>query len=959
MPSAAIKTLEGIFGVTFNGATDRNTRCPFHEDETSQTPSCSVTTSGAFKCHGCGASGNAAQFYAKREGIPLPEAYDFLKKHKVTTLTSNDLDTTLGPRDATVAHTTSPSALRNDALEYHAALTEYHRSYLRRARGLDESTTARYLVGHDGERFTLPVFAERGISTIRRYHPEPGSRPKMVNLVGGDNTPALYPMPITPVRPPYIIICEGEFDALLLRRHGFPSITHTGGCQHWNPEWTTTLADLGIPCILVYDMWDADNAGQLAAKSVATDLARSGVAVGVLELPLDSSYRGGDITDYFISEGRTPADFQSLLDTTLKAILTAPDMVGTLTLHAATDPTHINRSTALQCTLVGRTVTPYVAPKKVKLTVKTPTGEPYDQTLSFLSTDPVLLKLISTTDKQQLGIFKEIAHVPRNASMDAEVLETWRVEEVLLSPSLRGEAPSSHEAEPYTLRQAYVVQGPDAPALQLNSDYNLVGRTLPHPRTQQVTHLIHRTASIESALTNFTLTAEQTKALSLTFQPTTPTVESLTAKLADIATYQSHEHTHIYARNDLHTAIDLVYHSPLRIPFADNPAARGWLDVMILGDTRTGKGCVAEGLANAYQLGSVISGEHMTLAGLVGGLHKVNNTWTLVWGKLPTADQRLVILDECSALTPNDFGRLSRIRSEGIAEITKIITESTHSRTRLLWLANPRAHARTGHASRIEDFPHGIEALTPLVGAPEDIARFDFVLVIGAQDVDAATINRRHQSEAPTQSYPADLARLLILWAWSRTPKQVTFASAATDHILDAAQKLGALYSPKICLVQVEDARFKLARIAAAAAARTYSISPRTPSILRVKLQHAQFAVNFLHHVYSRESSAYYQFSQNELAKRSLRDPDAVATILQEQAPQPDDLDDLIEGFLSQQYVGTEDIEDWCGADSWQARSLISQLVRQRALEKAGHRGYTKRPAFRTLLITLQNGEAS
>ena len=93
---------------------------------------------------------------------------------------------------------------------------------------------------------------------------------------------------------------------------------------------------------------------------------------------------------------------------------------------------------------------------------------------------------------------------------------------------------------------------------------------------------------------------------------------------------------------------------------------------------------------------------------------------------------------EASEIKTEDWTRLSRIRSEGIAEITKINTQSTHARTRVIFISNPILKT-------IANYSYGIQALVDIVKAPEDIARFDYVLVVAHNEVEIKDINRRRE----------------------------------------------------------------------------------------------------------------------------------------------------------------------------------------------------------------------
>ena len=168
---------------------------------------------------------------------------------------------------------------------------------------------------------------------------------------------------------------------------------------------------------------------------------------------------------------------------------------------------------------------------------------------------------------------------------------------------------------------------------------------------------------------------------------------------------------------------------------------------------------------------------------------------------------------------------MSRIRSEGVAEVTKIVQQITNARTRLLFLANPPSRS-------MANYTFGIHALQDLIKAPEDIARFDFACIVSHEEVPIENINKYHSETKSMYSQREE--RELIMWIWSRTPDQIEFSKEAMDTIMASSNRLGKFYDIGIPLIQGENIRFKLAKIAIAFAGRLYS-NDNNGQILKVK----------------------------------------------------------------------------------------------------------------------------
>ncbi len=958
--------VELSFNVEFGGYSDLNVFCPYHEDETtSRTKSCSVSVLGIFNCKVCKSKGTATQFYAKVHKLSLEEANRLLSQHTDTPEYKR--------RRAKQRHyrteksqALAKSNLDKRCVEDFTSSDKYYR-YLTKRRGLSNEIIREHLIGRDEHRITIPVYDAEGVLVnIRRYLPNAASSPKMLTHHMGSGTPILYPYPplIALVDSTDIILCEGEWDCLLLRSLGFQAFTNTGNVSAWATDWIDDLRHHSITIIFDVNDKDAD-LGQRIAWDRAQLLYDAGAEVKVVRLPIDDV--GGDITDYFLKYKNTANDLQTLIDNTSwvtaktferpKEQITknepsprrhGPYDVDTndytelimntpiITLHDAADSEYAFQSINLRCLVAGKGMAPYIVPKKITLEIRDKKGQRTVQR-EFESWDSIVLKMVGCTDAAQLYVIRKELEIPKNASVTMIVDESMNVEEIYLIPTVDE---TDEEQGAYTMRQAYYV----GHGIETNRVYEFFGYTLPHPKTQQATHILIKANPAESTLDSFKMTSKLYKQLAKVFQS-----KDTLAKLDDIAEHLSQHVTKIYGRNDLHTAVDLVFHSPLSYDFDNNRLRKGWLELLVIGDTRTGKGFVTEGLVRHFGLGEVISSENMTMAGLVGAVQKLGDRWTLVWGKLPLSDRRLIVLDECGSLSYNDIARMSRIRSEGIAEITKVVTEKTTSRTRLIWLANPRPPQGIHAARVIADYNYGIEAVSGLIGAPEDVARFDLALVVAKDEVSSKDINQRRKKTKIDNPYSAELCHQLVLWVWSRKPEHIVFKVDIVEQIMRAALSLGKQFSSRVCLIQSEDVRFKLVRIATAAAARTFSTDDKGEKVIVTK-EHVTFAYNFLIHIYSKASSGYEQLSRLDRENSTLRDEGDIKEILEGTGEQ---LEDLVHGLLDHRLLTAHDMSDYTGCDFHEAKDIISGLVRARAIVKE-HNGYVKKPAFRVFLNKLK-----
>ena len=953
--------LETAFGVRFNGSSNVNAYCPFHEDPSiAQSKSASVSLEGLFKCHGCSAAGDVFDFYARAQGVTRGQAVEALR------------GTRTGGQPSQPVH--KMRKLSGDMVDICQDMLQDNQTflnYLYEERGLADSTIERFKIGCDERRITIPIFDIEGqLVNIRRYLPHASSSPKMLSFAKGYGQPRLYPIDIlagTPLEE-RIILCEGEWDALLLNQYHIPAVSVTAGVTTWNSTFTAAFADREVA--IIYDVNDKDDIGQRVAWERARVLRSVGASVRIVTLPLDpDKYRGGDVTNYLVGESKSPADLVALIDEAATFELpseiddspggggppngspleppsggsspasyhhTKDAKVYPCTLDQASHSKFFFKRITFSCIVAGKGIAPYLPPRHVSVEIVGEDGSSQTVEKIFDVWDGAILSLIQCSEARLKTFLRSLLGVPKSAISKITIVDTFNIEEVYLIPAIDHE----NDQGPYVMRKCYYA----GHGLQTNRTYQFEGYTLPDPRSQAATHILTSAAPMETDLDTFKLEPKDAQQLRATF---TPADGDIDGRFTTIAADLSEHVTHIYGRTDLHTAIDLVFHSPLAFEFDGVMVHKGWLEVLILGDTRTGKGFVTEGMCKHYGVGEVVSGENITLAGLIGGIQRVGDRWTLVWGKIPLADKRLIVMDEAGALHQEDIGRMSRIRSEGVAEITKIISEKTTARTRLIWLANPRPRGET-KKRMIVDYNYGIQAVPELIGAAEDIARFDYAMIVAHNEVDAKVINRRHLDPGP-QVYTAELCHKLVMWSWSRRPDQIVFAPGVTQTIMTMAMELAKQFTPKIPLVQGEDVRFKLARIAVSAANRTFSTDATFEKTVVLK-EHAAFAYNFLHAIYSKPSCGYDQLSVVDREQSTLRDPQAVESILRDTGEL---IVDLVDGLLEHRQITAADLCDYAAIDRWVARSIIGQLVRARALIKE-YSWYVKKPAFREFLYRLK-----
>jgi len=810
--------------------------------------------------------------------------------------------------------------------------------YLRK-RHLSKAKIIQHKIGWNGNRIILPVYNEFGLCVSARMC-NPKAKAKVINFTSKNEPRSygsptmLYPLKVLMEAPEDepIYICEGEWDMFVLLCMGLYAVTSSSGAKTWPSQYNELFR--GRDVIIVYDN---DEPGKEGAKRVCKQLLNLAKSIRQLEVP--KKY-GKDTTDYVTKKPmmrkkeaweRWTAKAKTLVDNP-DELITPQDEAIEVSLDQASKADWFGQRISIEALITGKDHAPYLLPKKFRVSCSDSCDDcpiansdkgfrDYDLELD----NTIVLRMLDTPyDTTRRRLLNRIGITnTQNCKGKVDYLKTFNVEHVMLIPTL------DSESKEYVVRAAYYI----GHGLRANKAYRFEGSMTNSPKDQHVIYLFDKAKPVQDEIETFELSTELRKKLTI-FRPKKI---SYLAKMQSIADWQSRNITKILDRPDLHMMIDLAFHSVPSFWFNKEFVHRGMLDVLVLGDTRCGKGYVTERLSKYYKLGEIASGDNCSFAGLVGGLQQLGNNWRITWGLLPLNHRRLVVIDEASSLETKEIGRLSRIRSEGVAEIVKIIRETTQANTRIIWLANPRS------GRSMATYNTGIEAVKELIGAVEDVSRFDAVLTVASNEVPSEVINAPAIYDTKDKDkFPAELCQALILWAWSRSPSQITFTDKATTKIIEKSVEFGNTYSPVIPLVQAENIRIKIAKVSAAVAARVFSTDKSFEKLI-ITSKHVNCATEILKSFYNKPSMAYNLFSQTTAAASQVNEPKEVNNSIKMLSS-----DELatVTGLLEMHRINSDTLADYVG-DPATAKSLIGELVQHRCLARIEGTGwYIKNAGF-------------
>src|SRR5207244_508990 len=160
-------------------------------------------------------------------------------------------------------------------------------------------------LGSNCWRITMPIFNSDDELAFFKQARDPEDKsdsPKMVAWPKGHLE--LYGRENLKDEPSQMIICEGEFDRLVLEANGFKAVTSTAGARTSKKEWAKECENISD----VYVCFDNDEPGKQGALRVARLIPRA----KSLDLPSDVG-EGRDATDFFVRLGRSREEFLKLL----------------------------------------------------------------------------------------------------------------------------------------------------------------------------------------------------------------------------------------------------------------------------------------------------------------------------------------------------------------------------------------------------------------------------------------------------------------------------------------------------------------------------------------------------------------------------------------------------------------------------------------------------------------------
>jgi len=195
--------------------------------------------------------------------------------------------------------------------ECHKALPDRIRKYLNN-RGITDELISDHKLGW-GEFYgkwwiTIPIpdrDGKYGFVKLRK-DPEDNSNPDKYKFFPVGSEATIYGWESLKGNKSTLVICEGEFDRLILSKFAIPSITSTAGAGTFKKDWLEYIKDFDD----IYVSFDKDEAGEKESEKLIKVLAENFPETSIYKTALPERMTDGkDISDYFNRYDGNPDEF--------------------------------------------------------------------------------------------------------------------------------------------------------------------------------------------------------------------------------------------------------------------------------------------------------------------------------------------------------------------------------------------------------------------------------------------------------------------------------------------------------------------------------------------------------------------------------------------------------------------------------------------------------------------------
>ena len=702
-------------------------------------------------------------------------------------------------------------------------------------------------------RLVFPIIVKNRVIDHRAYSMEKGIVPKSKSDSGVPGG-LILPYHLWCDDMSDTVICEGEKDMLFARMNGYNAIS-LGGCNNIPHTLLETFRDRKI-----YIVYDNDNAGRAGATKLANALYSVTKEVYIADISEYCTENKEDITDFFVKYHYDHNKFDEMLAKAKPFDNTAQEQF----IKSNYPEVSLNEAST---TYLGKIV-------RSNIQVMATFEEQYS-----VPGYAMISKIEQGGNKERNMKSKgdtEYWSLNKNNFEDILVLTDNNLKKSQIYDNLKSIIGWGNEeyvqvsiSNPKTIFKACVADCTESvlakdikrtefvcytdEKLEAGKNYQIIYKVVPHPyKGQQQVLIVTDVKESNDVVTSFEITPDVIKDLS----------EFQKYKFKELVEKQK-AYIKFNVDNRLLEFIDLWYHTPEAFNFGFMKDIRGYLDGLIITESRVGKSTTSQALSKIYGLGAIASlaGSAATPAGLIGGSVKAGTSSQIRPGLIPRQHHKSIIFEELAKAKYSLLPELTDIRSSGMVRINRSTGDLTlPASVRILFLTNPKADEE-GVIRPILAYPNGIEIIKPLIGSVEDIARFDFIYILGdsPNDIDPLW--------TPPEGFTIKQLQSRIRWVWSRKCDQVIISPELQKYIVAKSKAFNDKYLCSVKIFSTETWK-KLARLSIAIAAYMVSTDTSYQNII-VLQKHVDLACILLESIYNNSIFKLKEFV-NEERKRII-----------------------------------------------------------------------------------------
>lgn len=720
--------------------------------------------------------------------------------------------------------------------------------------GLDAEEDAELIeslrLGYRGRGLVFPTFiyGEYMGSCDYTSEPEEGQRKALLEKGMGQ---AIYPFDLWREDERDTYLCAGFKDATIARKNGLNAISFSHGEGSFPKLYKRMFTGKKI-----FICYDNDEGGADGAARTATLLKEVGAYPYIVDLSLVCAEKGQDIHDFFTIYGKTSEDLKEMAEATP---LFSEEMYEKernkifplVSLEESTSGKAVGQILSSRVAVVANfTDKTYRVPDVIEFEMMNKNGGDVmaygDRIVWTLGEDNIedILYLMDNGLKEAeiAKNMKMLVGLPAKEPVTIRKLSQIAIHKAVVVDDVENDIIEDLDGAYSPIEMLMYSKGDDG-RMKNGEKYRIFYKTVTNPYgAQELVGVVSHIETSDTSINKYKVTDEVLESLKVFQVQEGETVKQKMTELFE----RSKAILGPESNAEVFYTTELFYHTPLDFMFGDDRKERAYLEPMIIGESRTHKSATAKGLLNMYELGAFVSLKNASVAGLIGGSQgSSSGGFKTRLGVIPRNHKGAIVLEEFSGAPADFIKKMTDIRSSNMVKLERVSgTTTAPAKVRMLTLSNVR-HRPGEMPMPISHYPSGVAVVMELVGAAEDINRYDFFIMKGAGETIAPN------TKVNVEAYPKEAYMNRIRWIWSRKAEEVYLDEVVRDYIIKCADDLNKNYA---CHIQFlgREAWKKLSRVSIAVAACVCSFD-ETGTKLKVTEAHVVWAKNFLDACYRSE----------------------------------------------------------------------------------------------------------